>query len=249
MSPNLVWFAMAITIHLLAPYDIDGATAPGASAALQWLLPRFIMNTTIAFGYYFFFFYGLYVAGWGKRKYATGSNPTLHNMAHNLWYWTLGMVQWTFLEYIMCKAWGNGYAASIASNAEILGDNKLLALNIAWVLLTPIWRDLHFYIAHRFVHIRAIYKYVHSLHHRNPDPEPFSGLTMHPVEHLYYYSNAFLPSLFLPGLSPLIFLWNFIHLTIAPGAGHSGWEDNFQADQYHYVHHRKFVIRNCCISV
>eukprot|EP00656_Telonema_subtile_P037843 TRINITY_DN4224_c0_g1_i1.p1 TRINITY_DN4224_c0_g1~~TRINITY_DN4224_c0_g1_i1.p1 ORF type:complete len:272 (-),score=57.87 TRINITY_DN4224_c0_g1_i1:64-879(-) len=103
----------------------------------------------------------------------------------------------------------------------------------------PLWRDLHFYIAHRFIHIRCIYKYVHSLHHRNADPEPFSGMTMHPVEHLYYFSNAFVPSLYLQ-LSPLIFLWNFMHLTIAPGAGHSGFEDHFQADQYHYVHHAKF---------
>merc|ERR1719453_2248644 len=62
---------------------------------------------------------------------------------------------------------------------------------------------------------------------------------MHPVEHIYYFSNAFTPSLFLP-LSPLVFTWNFIHLTIAPGAGHSGFEDHFQSDQYHYVHHAKF---------
>ena len=39
----------------------------------------------------------------------------------------------------------------------------------------------------RFVHISALYKYIHSLHHRNTDIEPFSGLCMHPVEHLYYY--------------------------------------------------------------
>lgn len=44
----------------------------------------------------------------------------------------------------------------------------------------------------------------------------------------------------MPGLSPLIFLWLYVHLTIAPGAGHSGWEDHFQADQYHYLHHAKF---------
>ena len=54
---------------------------------------------------------------------------------------------------------------------------------------------------------------------------------MHPVEHLYYYSNAFLPSLYL-GLSPFILQWNFVHLNIAPGAGHGGWEDSYQADQY-----------------
>ena len=34
---------------------------------------------------------------------------------------------------------------------------------------------------------KAMYKYIHSLHHRNTDIEPFAGLCMHPVEHLYYY--------------------------------------------------------------
>jgi len=62
---------------------------------------------------------------------------------------------------------------------------------------------------------------------------------MHPAEHLPYYSNAFLPSLVM-NLSPFIFLWNFVHLVIAPGAGHSGYEDHWQADQYHYLHHAKF---------
>ena len=85
---------------------------------------------------------------------------------------------------------------------------------------------MHFYFAHRFIHIKAVYKYVHALHHRykskatinktstpitititiiftgcitvtagnyilhdvrNTDIEPFAGLSMHPVEHLYYY--------------------------------------------------------------
>ena len=70
--------------------------------------------------------------------------------------------------------------------------------------------------------IRPLYKFVHALHHRDTDPEPFSGMCMHPIEHLYYFSNALTPALYLK-LSPLVFLWTFIHLTIAPGAGHSGW--------------------------
>ena len=36
---------------------------------------------------------------------------------------------------------------------------------------------------------KAMYKYIHSLHHRNTDIEPFAGLCMHPVEHLYYYRD------------------------------------------------------------
>jgi hypothetical protein len=97
--------------------------------------------------------------------------------------------------------------------------------------------------------------YVHSLHHRNADPEPFSGISMHPgvcsrrsclapfspsaVEHLYYFSNAFIPALLMP-TSPFVFVWLFVHLTFSPAAGHSGFEDHFQSDQYHYLHHARF---------
>ena len=122
-----------------------------------------------------------------------------------------------------------------------------------WV---PLYREFHFYFAHRFIHIKvyyqeiimlylyihrfirikALYKYVHSLHHRNTDIEPFAGLCMHPIEHLYYYSCVG-PSL-LVFATPFAFMWNGVHLLISPAASHSGWEDHFQSDQYHYLHHR-----------
>jgi hypothetical protein len=40
--------------------------------------------------------------------------------------------------------------------------------------------------------------------------------------------------------SPFVFLWLFVHLTFSPAAGHSGYEDHFQSDQYHYLHHARF---------
>ena len=110
--------------------------------------------------------------------------------------------------------------------------------NDRWCFLVPMYRDFHFYWAHRFIHIRVLYKYVHSLHHRNTDIDPFSGLCMHPVEHLYYYSCVG-PSLVCL-MSPLGMYWNLIHLLISPAASHSGWEDHFQSDQFHYLHHRRF---------
>jgi len=234
-SPNLVWFAMAITIYVFFPYPIEQAKDGFAAG---WMLTRFALNYSVAFAYYAFFYFGLYYGDWAARKFRPGVYPTAGNMAHNMWYWSLAIVQWTWWECVMVRLWANG-TVGYTPNSVLLSSPKDLAINVAWVLAIPVWRNFHFYIAHRFIHVRAIYKYVHSLHHRNADPEPFSGMTMHPIEHLYYFSNAFTPSLYL-NLSPLVFLWNFIHLTIAPGAGHSGFEDHFQADQYHYVHHAKF---------
>ena len=52
----------------------------------------------------------------------------------------------------------------------------------------PLWREVHFYAIHRLIHWPPLYQAVHSLHHRNTNPGPWSGLSMHPVEHLLYFS-------------------------------------------------------------
>jgi len=235
-APNLVWFVVALALHVGAPYDISGARD---GWALEPFLQRLALNFGVAGLYYSFFYVALYHLSWAKRKFKPGSYPTMGNMAHNLWYWSLGVLQWTAWECVMTRLWATGMVPFV-SDAQLLASPALLAWNALWVLIVPLWRDLHFYVAHRFIHIRAVYRFVHSLHHRCTDPEPFSGMTMHPVEHLYYFSNALVPTLYLSGLSPLVFQWIFVHLSLAPGAGHSGWEDHFQADQYHYVHHAKF---------
>eukprot|EP00756_Hemistasia_phaeocysticola_P024898 Hpha_TRINITY_DN15976_c2_g6::TRINITY_DN15976_c2_g6_i1::g.73995::m.73995 len=235
-SPNLVWASMALAVHFVFPYEID-ALREGYS--LDVLLRRLVLNFSVCGAYYLFFYVGLYHLGWAKRKYSPGTYPTFGNMCHNAWYWGLGVFQWTLWEMVMTRLWATGKVGFV-TDAQVWNDKWLLAKQVFWLFAVPVWRDVHFYFAHRFIHIRAVYKYVHSLHHRNADPEPFSGMTMHPIEHIYYFSNAFTPTLFLNDLSPFVFLWLFIHLTIAPAAGHSGWEDHFQADQYHYTHHRKF---------
>lgn len=234
-TPNFVWFAMVLTVYVLVPYDI-AAAAKGFS--LDWMGKRLAVNFAVALSYYGFFFYGLYVANWSQRKFQPGVFPTVGNMMHNLWYWSLGILQWTFHECLMVRLWATDKVPYVSDDA-LFNSLGHVAATAVWILVIPLWRDLHFYFAHRFSHIRAFYKYVHSLHHRNADPEPFSGLCMHPVEHLVYFSNALTPSLYV-SVSPIIYLWNFMHLSIAPGAGHSGWEDHFQADQYHYLHHAKF---------
>ena len=163
-SPNLVWFLMTVAIWTFNPYDIEATTT---KTALAWIRPRFLFNYSVAFVYYGYFHYGLYIAQRGKRKFVPNSYPTRGNMVHNLYYWSLAIVQWTFWEYVMCKIWATGKGAGFVTDAEIVSNTSLFAWNLFWFLVIPIWRDLHFYIAHRFIHVRAMYKYIHSLHHRN----------------------------------------------------------------------------------
>jgi hypothetical protein len=43
-------------------------------------------------------------------------------------------------------------------------------------------------------------------------------------------------------LSPLSLLFNAVHMLLSPAAGHSGFEDHWQADTFHYLHHRYFNV-------
>jgi len=156
---------------------------------------------------------------------------------HNTWYTFLGALQWTVWEAIFMHSYATDrlpYLSDADATSTLWG-----AINfVAWFFLVPLFRELHFYFAHRLIHIKVLYKYVHSLHHRNTDIEPFAGLCMHPIEHMYYYS-CIGPALYCFA-SPFAFMWNGVHLLISPAASHSGWEDNFQSDQFHYLHHRFF---------
>ena len=110
---------------------------------------------------------------------AGGPIKLLHNMAYSF----SGLAIWVLFENIFCFLWATGrlpYLTDQAAYATPMGAlNFLLGL-----ALIPVWRDAHFYFAHRLLHYKPLYDQVHSLHHRNQDIEPFAGLCMHPVEHL-----------------------------------------------------------------
>jgi len=232
-SPNLVWFLVAATVYLLFPYDLEAA----AQRKRSFFVERLLVNSLVVFAYFGFWNVSLYVWRWGKRKFNPSKNPTLPRQLHNIFYSSLGVLQWTVWEVCFMYAYATGRLGYISDGTALSNRYECLR-TVGAILFVPLWRDFHFYFAHRFLHMRFLYKYVHSLHHRNTDIEPFSGLCMHPIEHLYYFSCVG-PSLYLHA-SPFMMLWNGIHLLISPAASHSGWEDNFQSDQFHYLHHAQF---------
>ena len=109
----------------------------------------------------------------------------------------------------MLRLWAIG-KVPYATAGEVFSSPALLSLNVFWVMVMPLWRDLHFYIAHRFIHIRAIYKYVHSLHHRNADPEPFSGSPCNPDRALVLLLQCLLPCPVSVGAVSVCFLLVFL---------------------------------------
>jgi len=232
-SPNLVWLSVALFDYFVFPYDLEAAK----TWASNWIAFRFFANFLIVFGYFGFWHVTLYFLEWGKRPFNPNRAYKISKVVHNMFYTFLGVLQWTLWEAVFMHCLATGRMPYV-TDAESFGTSWGLFRFVLTCGLVAIWRDMHFYFAHRFIHIKFLYKYVHSLHHRNTDVEPFSGLCMHPIEHLLYFACCG-PALYVYA-SPFCFMWFGVHLLISPAASHSGYEDNFQSDQFHYLHHRFF---------
>jgi sterol desaturase/sphingolipid hydroxylase (fatty acid hydroxylase superfamily) len=101
--------------------------------------------------------------------------------------------------------------------------------------------DAHFYFTHRWMHHSPwLYKNVHAVHHKSHNPDPFSGLSMHPIEHLIYFSADLICALVLPLWLARLSVKSHI---LFPLAGHCGVGlFSVRSSCNHYIHHAKF---NC----
>ena len=94
-----------------------------------------------------------------------------------------GLPIWTAYEVLLLWSWANGIGPW-----TMFGDNPWWLA--AFALVLPLLHELHFYCIHRLIHVPVLYKWVHSVHHNSVNPSPWSSLSMHPVEHLLYWSGT-----------------------------------------------------------
>ena len=185
-SPNFVWACISLVLYFYAPYSLT----PDSSAALApisytFLSERLPLWTSVTLGYFSFWHISLYGFNLASRPFIANRKYNVTKVIHNLFWTTSGIIIWTVFENIICYLWATNrlaYVSDMESFTTVSGAVRFLAVLMA----IPLWRSLHFYFAHRLLHYGPLYQQVHSLHHRNTDTEPFSGLCMHPVEHLYY---------------------------------------------------------------
>jgi len=227
------WFAISALIYYFFPYDFEAAKEGFGS----WVGTRLLINVAVTDLYCAAWYIPLYVMRLSKRKFNEHNDgPTSSRLFHNIWYTTCGAIQWTVWEAFFIRCYATGRIAYV-SDAAYFSTTKSMVLFMCASYAVPLVREFHFYFCHRFLHINAIYTYVHKVHHRNTDVEPFSGLCMHPVEILYYFASVY-PSLFFLG-SPFFMLYNGMHLVLSPAGAHCGYEDMAQSDQFHFCHHQR----------
>lgn len=239
-SPNGFWAAIALFTYFMFPYDLSPKSA-AALGPFSWAFfkLRFPIWFVMTFGYNTFWHVTLYLLQWGKRPFVANRRYNVNKTAHNVFWGLSGVAIWVCFENVFAYLWASGRLPYI-SDPETFGSPLGVLSFVLVLVLTPVWGDVHFYFTHRLLHFKPLFQQVHSLHHRNTDIEPFAGLCMHPVEHLYFYA-AILPELLFT-ISPFGLLWTGVYHMLAPGASHSGWEDHFQSDPFHYMHHRYFEV-------
>ncbi|MGI9393248.1 MAG: sterol desaturase family protein, partial [Boseongicola sp.] len=91
----------------------------------------------------------------------------------------------TAYEALTYWLFANGYLGFVPLAENSVGFWVCFALLL---LIMPVIHSTHFYLGHRLLHWRPLYKSVHRIHHYNIEVGPWSGLAMHPVELAIYFS-------------------------------------------------------------
>ncbi len=179
-----------------------------------------------------------------SRTRPTASKPSFlggHQLLDNI-FWTLasGVTLWTIYETGLWLAYANDIAPLIS-----FSDSPLWF--VLWFPLIGIWYSFHFYWVHRLLHWKPLYDRFHSVHHRNVSTGPWSGFSMHPVEHSLYLSSVLI-HLVIPS-HPVHMLFHLYWLTLATATSHSGYQALLLnksvevqiAAFFHQLHHRYFT--------
>lgn len=217
--------------------------------AFGWIAEIYVRNFLLMFavaGALHLYFYTFTKQG-QRLKYdprplmVKGKQFTLGGQIRDNMFWTLGsgVLVWTAYEVLLFWAMANGYAPVL-----MWSDNP--AWFVALFLLIPLWESFYFYWIHRLLHVPFFYKHVHALHHRNINVGPWSGLSMHPVEHLIFLGSVLIH--FVVPANPVHILYHMQYLTLTAATTHCGFEGLVVKDKnrlklgtfHHQMHHRYF---------
>jgi len=108
------------------------------------------------------------------------------------------------------------------------------------IICTLISSDILFYICHRLLHTKILYKYFHKLHHEIKKPIGFGALYSTLTE--IYVGNIFplyTPLLFLSSHEITIMIWIIITCCNTVILSHSGYK---KLSEFHDLHHEKFNV-------
>tara|TARA_Y100001934_G_scaffold190444_1_gene224447 strand:- start:12225 stop:13328 length:1104 start_codon:yes stop_codon:yes gene_type:complete len=156
-----------------------------------------------------------------------------------VWSMVSGITIATVFEVVVWWFWANGFVGWFSWS-----DGPVWFVGLFVVVL--VFEDVHFYLQHRLLHWKPLYRF-HALHHHNVTTGPWSGLSMHPVEHVFYLSSLVFHLIVVS--HPLHMLYHFFWLTTGASLGHTGFQNIDVKGKnvldagtlFHTLHHRFYT--------
>ena len=245
---NILFFVSAIVWWVLVVPPIE------QMQTLQWgwTLKLFVVNLIAVILWYFAFEFRLYIRRAQDIRFKYNDKFPADRKSKRFWFESQNMENflrttlsgvpiWTGIQIVVLYAFANGWGATLDFQED-------WALLLGLALIVPVIHEFHFYCIHRLIHHPILYKWVHSVHHKSVNPSPWSSLSMHPVEHVLYFS-AVCYHLILPS-HPMLAIYQIHIAGFGAVPGHIGFhkielgEDKaMDSHAYiHYLHHRYFEV-------
>lgn len=248
------WFALAensilVVVACVSWFFLQPPLEETRALAIGWVVEMYLRNLALMIlvaGGLHFYFYSARKQG-DRLRYDTRDLSakarvfTFGGQLRDNIFWTLasGVTTWTAYEALTLWAMANGYAPVL-----IWSDNPVWF--VALFFLTPVWISFHFYWTHRLLHWPPLYRLAHALHHRNTNVGPWSGLSMHPVEHALFFSSVL--AHWIVAAHPIHILFHMQHQALTAATSHTGFEGLLVKDRsrlalgtfHHQLHHRYF---------
>lgn len=245
LSERVMMAIVAVGLYIFAYPSLDVTH----TFAVGWITQVWIINLLLMFvvagGLHWFFYIGRRQGmrlKFDHRDQMRGNRNFLFSdqVKDNMfWSLTSGVVQITAFQVVTLWLMANGYIPTVTfAEAPVWF--------FAWLILLPVWSAFHFYWAHRLLHVPFFYKHFHSLHHKNINIGPWSGLSMHPVEHFIYLTTLCIH--WVIASHPVHLIFHVIYQGPGAAMSHTGYEDLLVKDKrrlalgtfYHTLHHRYF---------
>lgn len=253
LTINMAILVMAVASYLwLSPTLAQAENlAPGWVAMV--LLRNLVLITLVAGGLHLWFH--TYAREGLDKKYDPRPFPrqgrmfSFNSQVLDNMFWTLasGVTVWSGFEVLFWWLIANGMVP--ATTFE-----QMPIWFVAVFFLIPVWESFYFYWIHRLLHSNALYRF-HALHHRNTDVGPWSGLSMHPVEHVMFFGTVLI-HLVLPA-HPVHLIFHLMYYAVFAVTTHTGFEGVWVRSVkrlslgtfHHQIHHRYFEVNYGSLDV
>ena len=176
-----------------------------------------------------------------KELMTNNGRFSFRNQVWDNMFWSLasGVTVWSLYEAALMWGFANGYGFMFE-----FADNPFWF--IALFILLPFWQAFAFYWIHRALHWPPLYRIAHAVHHRNTNIGPWSGNSMHPIEHILWLSSVLIHWVIVS--HPIHVLFFQQSQVISAITNHSGFESIIVRDKnrlamgdfFHQLHHRYY---------